>query len=305
MRREIHYEVTEESAGMLVKDILHRHFGLSVRQVSRLKFRPDGILVNHQKVTVRHVLARGEQLTICLEPETQGSDHLEPVPGPLDFRYEDEDMLLLYKPAGVVVHPSHGHYNDSLANWLVHHYSSQGLHLVIRPVGRLDKDTSGLLIFAKHAAAAACFDRQRREGTLQRTYLALAEGCPASPAGRIDAPIGRQDGSLILRQVREDGEPARTDYQVLLPGQDYSLLRLTLHSGRTHQIRVHMAHLGHPLLGDPFYGTEHSFGMSRTALHSACICCRQPVSGQALRFYGDMPEDMQRLAARLGPLPDA
>lgn len=304
MRRVIHYEITEESDGMLVKDILHRHFGLSVRQVSRLKFRPDGILIDGEKATVRRRVKAGERLSLCLEGEAQGSDHLEPVPGPLDIRYEDEDMLVLCKPAGIVVHPSHGHYNDSLANRLVAHYGLKGQHLVVRPVGRLDKDTSGLLIFAKHAAAAACFDRQRRSGQLTRTYLALAEGCPAVPGGRIDAPIGRREDSLILRQVREDGEAASTDYEVLLPGRDYSLLRLKLHTGRTHQIRVHMAYLGHPLLGDPFYGTEGSLGMTRTALHSAQIYCRQPMNGTPLAFDCPMPEDMKRLAQRLGPLQD-
>lgn len=304
MKRTIHYDVPKESAKMLVKDILHRHFGLSVRQVSRLKFRPDGILVNGERVTVRHVLRPGDRLCLCLETEEQGSDHLDPVPGPLDFCYEDDDMLVLHKPAGIVVHPSHGHYNDTLANRLVCHYLTQGQRLVVRPVGRLDKDTSGLLIFAKHAAAAACFDRQRREGILSRTYLALAEGCPTPLRGRIEAPIGRADGSLILRQVRADGEMACTDYEVLLPGSEYSLLKLTLHTGRTHQIRVHMAHLGHPLLGDPFYGVEGSFGMGRTALHSARIGCCQPFSKEPLVFRCPLPADMRALAGRLGNTAD-
>lgn len=303
MKRIIHYDVPEESAEMLVKDILHRHFGLSARQVSRLKFRTDGILVNGERVTVRRVLKAGDRLSLCLETEEQGSNHLEPVPGPLDFRYEDDDMLVLCKPAGIVVHPSHGHYNDSLANRLVCHYRAKGQHLVVRPVGRLDKDTSGLLIFAKHAAAAACFDRQRREGTLRRTYLALAEGRPAPLRGRIDAPIGRRDDSLILRQVRADGEAAVTDYEVLLPGKEYSLLKLTLHTGRTHQIRVHMAYLGHPLLGDPFYGTEASFGMRRSALHSAQIDCCRPFSQTPLVFRCPLPEDMRLLTERLGSPP--
>ena len=299
MKRTIHYEVTEEADGVPVKDILHRHFGLSARQVSRLKFRPDGILVDGERATVRRVLRLGERLSLCLEDEARGSDHLEPVPGPLDIRYEDEDMLRLCKPAVIVVHPRHGHYNDSLANRLVAHYGEQGKHFVVRPVGRLDKDTSGLLIFAKHAAAAACFDRQRKDGVLTRAYLALAEGCPASPRGRIEAPIGRRDGSLILRQVRPDGEAACTDYEVVRPGEAFSLICLRLHTGRTHQIRVHMAHLGHPLLGDPFYGTEGSFGLRRTALHSVQICCRQPVDGTPLRFFCPLPKDMRRLAEEL------
>lgn len=301
MRREIHYEVTEQSDGKPVKEILHRHFGLSARQISRLKFQPDGILIDGEHVTVRHILKKGELLSLCLEQENAGSDHLEPAEGELDIRYEDEDMILLNKPAGIVVHPSHGHYRDSLANILVYHYGLKGQHLVVRPVGRLDKDTSGLLIVAKHAAAAAAFDRQRRDGRLGRVYLALVEGCPAIRAGCIDAPLGRVEGSLILRQVRPDGEPAVTEYEVVIPGKEYSLVRLKLHTGRTHQIRVHMAYLGNPLVGDPFYGTEGLFGMRRAALHSWKITCDQPFTGESFDFRCDMPEDMRRLAGSLQP----
>lgn len=299
MRRIIEYEVTKESDGTPVKEILHRHFGLSARQVSRLKFQADGILVDGEKVTVRHILQEGERLSLCLEAAAKGSDHLMPTEGVLDIRYEDEDMLLINKPSGVVVHPSHGHFNDSLANVVVFHYQTQGQHLVVRPVGRLDKDTSGLILIAKHAAAAACFDRQRREGDLSRIYLALVEGCPEAVSGRIDAPLGRVDGSLILRQVSADGDSALTDYEVLQPGPHFSLVRLKLHTGRTHQIRVHMAYLGHPLLGDPLYGTEGSFGMKRTALHSWQICCRHPLTGAALDFTCPMPQDMAALADEL------
>lgn len=130
MRRVIEYEVTKESDGTPVKEILHRHFGLSARQVSRLKFQPDGILVDGEKVTVRHILQNGERLTLCLEPDTKGSDHLTPTEGALDIRYEDEDMLLVDKPSGLVVHPSHGHYSDSLANIVIYHYQTQKKHLV-------------------------------------------------------------------------------------------------------------------------------------------------------------------------------
>lgn len=302
MKRIIRYEVTEQADGTLVKEVLHQHFGLSARQVSRLKFQPEGILVDGMKVTVRHVLRTGEVLSLCLEPEETGSDHLEPTEGALDIRYEDEDMLVLNKPAGMVVHPSHGHYRDSLANVIVNHYGKQGQHLVVRPVGRLDKDTSGLLIIAKNGMAASLFDRQRRNGVLGRTYLALVEGCPSPLKGSIHAPLGRVEDSLILRQVREDGEEAWTDYEVICPGEAYSLVRLKLHTGRTHQIRVHMAYLGHPLLGDPFYGTEGSMGMNRAALHSWQITCRQPLTGEEKHFCCELPQDMLALAKCLKEL---
>ncbi|MCI8401127.1 MAG: RluA family pseudouridine synthase [Lachnospiraceae bacterium] len=305
MERIIHVEITEEMDRMPVKELLHRLLGLSARQVSRLKFRPDGILVDGTRVSVRHILQAGQRLSLSLEPEARGSDHLKPLEGVPDIRYEDEDMLVINKPAGMVVHPSHGHYDDSLANLLVYHYGRQGQHLVVRPVGRLDKDTSGLLIIAKNAVAAASFDRQRRDGRLHRLYLALADGTPVPDSGQICAPIGRREDSLILRQVRKDGEPAVTDYQVLSSGSRCCLVRLLLHTGRTHQIRVHMAYIGHPLAGDPFYGTEHSFGMTRTALHSWQITCCQPVTGERLSFSCDMPEDMKRLAENLIALGDS
>lgn len=305
MKRELTYPVTAEDDGKPVKEILHRHFGLSVRQVSRLKFRPDGIMINGSQVTVRHILRIGEILQIGLEQEEKGSTQLLPTPGELDIRYEDDDMLVVHKPAGLVVHPSHGHYDDSLANILVYHYSRLGQQIVVRPVGRLDKDTSGLIILAKHAAAAAEFDRQRKAGILSRKYLALTEGCPMPSAGTVTAPLGRQENSLILRCVRDDGEAAITDYQVLETfsfetpsseedGAKYSLVGLTLHTGRTHQIRVHMAHIGHPLLGDPFYGTEGSYGMKRTALHSSEIRCQHPFTHEPMLFQSDLPEDMKR-----------
>ena len=299
MERKIRCIITEQEAGMLVKDILRRRFSLSARQISRMKFRPDGILVNGAHVTVRHVLAAGEVLELSLESAEKGSDHLIPVKGTLDIRYEDQDMVVINKPAGLVVHPSHGHYTDSLANILVGYYGSQGKHLVVRPVGRLDKDTSGLIIVAKHAAAAASFDRQRQEGTLQRIYLALVEGRPDSVRGTVNVPIGRNDNSIILRQVRPDGDRAVTDYELLKKGSEYSLVRLRLHTGRTHQIRVHMAWLGHPLLGDSLYGTEGSGGLSRAALHSAQISCRQPFTGEPLCFQAGSPEDMEALIQRL------
>lgn len=314
MKRELIYSITAADDGKPVKEILHRHFGLSIRQVSRLKFRPDGITVDGRQVTVRHILHEGETLMLGLEREEAGSDQLIPTPGHLDIRYEDDDMLVVNKPSGLVVHPSHGHYTDSLANILVYHYGQKDQHFVVRPVGRLDKDTSGLIVIAKHAAAAAAFDRQRKDGSLHRTYLALAEGCLAPSSGTICAPLGRRDGSLILREVREDGEPASTDYETVavyqtyeqtgICGRDapssincpnaYSLVRLQLHTGRTHQIRVHLSWLGHPLLGDPFYGTEGSYGMRRTALHSSEIQCLHPFTGEALHFTCELPEDMKQ-----------
>ncbi len=299
MERKIRCEITKQEEGMLVKDILRRRFSLSARQISRMKFRSDGILVDGARVTVRHVLAAGEVLELSLEAGEKGSDHLIPVEGPLDIRYEDQDMVVLSKPAGLVVHPSHGHYSDSLANLLVGHYAARGEHLVVRPVGRLDKDTSGLIIIAKHAAAAASFDRQRREGTLERVYLALVEGCPEPRRGTVDEPIGRDEGSIILRRVRPDGDRAVTDYEVLAPGREYSVVRLRLHTGRTHQIRVHMAWLGHPLLGDSLYGTEGSQGMYRAALHSAQISCRQPVTGEPRCFRAELPADMEKLIRQI------
>ena len=295
MEKVINYIIPVEDDGMQVKGILRQKIRLSTTQIKRAKFRDMGITLNGQHVTGRAVAHTGDLLVIRIEDPEAESQHLEPMEGDLDVVYEDDEILVVNKPAGLPVHPSPGHYKDTLANILVYYFRQRGLKLVVRTLGRLDKDTSGLILVAKSAPAQTTLERQRAEGTLRRIYLALAEGNIEPPKGTVDAPIASKPGSLMVREVREDGAPAVTDYETLKNGSEYSLIRLHLHSGRTHQIRVHMSWIGHPLVGDFLYGTEGLHGMSRTALHSAQLSFIHPGTGAPMCLDCPLPEDMQQL----------
>jgi 23S rRNA pseudouridine1911/1915/1917 synthase len=303
VEKKLSYQVEKDREDRTVKQILQQDMGLTARQISRAKFLPDGILVTREgktdRVTVRFLLQEGDLLSVKLEEKERASSQLVPLAGTPDIRYEDEDLLLISKPAGQVVHPSPGHYGDSLANLLAGYYQGRGEGLVVRPVGRLDKDTSGLLLFAKNAAAAYRLEKEREKGEMGRYYLALAEGFFETRAGTVEAPLGPAPGERMKRQVRADGAWARTDYRVIRDWQGadggYSLLLVKLHTGRTHQIRVHLAYLGHPLLGDPLYGTPGKAGMQRTALHACRIRWKQPFTGQPMDVWEPLPEDMERL----------
>ena len=311
MERNLEYTATITDSGRTVKDILRMDFQLSARQISRAKFMENGIVVNGEEVTVRRVLRAGDHLVVRLEDHEAGSHQLIPQPGELDIRYEDQDLILINKPAGLVIHPSPGHYADSLANILVWHYGQQGEHIVVRPVGRLDRETSGLIYIAKNKAAVRKMELQRLSGEMERHYLALVHGCPAQDEGIIEEPIGPDPTVWMKQQVCETGATAKTAYWVRERFDGYSLVELKLYTGRTHQIRVHMAWLGHPLLGDGMYGkgvtedegrtesrTETEFAMERTALHSWRLLCTQPFSGERLEFICELPEDMMRLVGQ-------
>lgn len=331
MERKLQYIAENEDTGTTVKDILRQHFQLSARQISRAKFLDGGILVNGEEVTVRHVLQAGDILTVTLEDREAGSHQLIPQPGKLDIRYEDEDLVLVNKPAGLVVHPSPGHYADSLANILVWHYGQRDENIVVRPVGRLDRETSGLIYIAKNKAAVRSMELQRNTGEMERHYLALVHGSLAADEGIIEEPIGPDPDVWMRQRVVPDGAYAKTAYRVRERFDGYSLVELRLFTGRTHQIRVHMAWLGHPLLGDSMYGqgnvpadaeqSEHTvyreitrcagakdnesvaggdFGMTRTALHSWKLLCTQPFTGERLEFVCELPEDMRRLVGCSG-----
>jgi len=301
MERKLQYIAADTDMGRTVKDVLQHHFHLSARQISRAKFMDGGILVNGVEVTVRWQLKPGDCLMVALEDKEAGSHQLIPQPGELDIRYEDEDLVLVNKPSGLVVHPSPGHYADSLANILVWHYGQKGEHIVVRPVGRLDRETSGLIYIAKNKAAVRKMELQRISGEMERHYLALVHGSPERDEGIIEEPIGPDPDVWMKQRVTPDGAYAKTSYRVRSRFDGYSLVELHLFTGRTHQIRVHMAWLGHPLLGDSMYDgetTQNEFGMERTALHSWRLICTQPFTRERLEFVCELPEDMKRLIER-------
>ena len=227
--------------------------------------------------------------------DVAGSEQIPPVPGPLTIRYEDEDLVVVEKEGGVPVHPSQGHHGDTLANFLLAHYRDQGLVAAFHPVNRLDRGTSGLMAVAKHAHAHERLQHQLRTGELARTYLAVCQGVPVPRRGCVDQPIGRLPGSVLKRQVCPQGAQARTHYAVERTGAGRSLVALRLETGRTHQIRVHMAFLGCPLAGDFLYGTELEALPQRFALHSASLRLRQPVTGEEIALSSPLPAALSAL----------
>ena len=294
MSRRLELTVTAELAGTRVDTLLRKRLGLSGTVVKRVKWLEDGILVDGARVNTRFCPAEGQVLSVRLSDPERRSGIL-PVPGPLDICYEDEDLIILNKPAGVCVHPGPGHFDDTLGNFLLWHYIQRGEEADFHPVHRLDRGTSGLLAAAKHPHAQELLKRQLHTREFRRVYLAVCEGHLEPAAGVIDAPLGPKPGSQMEQMVRPDGKPARTHFRVIQRWGGRSLVRLELETGRTHQIRVHMAHIGHPLTGDFLYGTEEPALISRPALHSGQLSLLHPIRREPLRFSTELPGDIEGL----------
>lgn len=294
MARRLEWIVPQECAGVRVDTLLRKQLGLSGTVIRRMKWLEDGILVDGVRVNTRFVPAPGQVLSVRLsDPERRsgvvGAD------GPVDIVYEDEDMVVVNKPAGLSVHPGPGHWADTLGNFLVGYYRRTGQEADFHPVHRLDRGTSGLLVCAKHPHAQEKLKEQLHTSAFRREYLAVCEGVPQPSNGVVDAPLGEKEGSLVEQCVRPDGKPARTRYETLTTCNDRTLLRLELDTGRTHQIRVHMAYVGHPLVGDFLYGTQQPEWNGRTALHSHRLWLCHPITGATMEFVSPLPEDMAGL----------
>lgn len=286
--REVYYTVMPEEDKRTVERVLRRR-GLSHALLVQLKARPDGLTLRGAQVYTNHVLRVGDILRVRVY-ETTPNETITPVSLPISVIYEDEDILIIDKPAGMAVHPSQGNRDNSLANALAARYVAQGQPFVFRAIGRLDKNTSGLVLLAKNALSACLLSPTAAQRTVQREYLALCAGY-LPPQGIIDAPIGRADGSTIAREVRADGDRAVTHFERISYKKGVSLARIWLDTGRTHQIRVHMAYLGHALLGDFLYNpTDHR--TPRHALHAARLTLVQPVTKQPLSFCSPLPDDL-------------
>lgn len=292
--RRLALTVSPAQDGSTVDALLRRTLGLSGTSVKRAKRVPGGIRLDGVPVFVTARARSGQQLSV-LVGDIGEDETLVPTPGPLDVRYEDADILLLNKAPGVAVHPSPDHFDHTLGNFVAYYYKTSGQIARFRPVNRLDRGTSGLMCVAKHAHAHELLKEQLHTPAFRRVYLAVCEGCPPSDRGLVDAPIGRAEDSLLRREVRPDGAPARTRYEVLSRGEGRSLVRLELETGRTHQIRLHMAHLGCPLTGDFLYGREEPHLIPRPALHSWLLSLRHPITGAGLERTAPLPPDLLRL----------
>lgn len=297
-RRILTYTAGPEDEGRPVRDIILYKWKLVAHDVARAKYEtPDGITVDGEVVWVNRRLHEGNILRVVITDHAP--DSIIPSEGRLDIVYEDEDLICINKPSGIVVHPSHGHYADSLANYLAYYFNEKGEPHEIRTIGRLDKDTSGLLLFGKSRSAVGLMDAQAAEGTRTKVYLALCEGEFAESEGYVDTPIMRAFDGNIKRVAKDGGDTAFTSYKVEAQYEGFALVRLSLMTGRTHQIRVHMSHIGHPLLGDSLYGNgpfthpcSPDIKISRTALHASALAFNQPFAGNRIELSADLPSDM-------------
>lgn len=288
MNRYLTIHIQETASPAPVSHFLRTQAGLTKKQISQAKFRPGGVQKNGQQCRVTETAYPGDQITVCLETNNVDSAQLESAPAPqflpeLAILYEDQDILAVNKPAGIVTHPSGSHYSDSLSNQVAAYFRSKGEPTKVRSIGRLDKETSGILLFARNQTAAARLQKQRENGISEKTYLAAVSGSmPEDTDGafhRITTPLAPDPKNRLKMVISPDGslpgsKPAETLYSVLkstAPGSmiSASFVMLRLKTGRTHQIRVHMASLRHPLLGDSLYHLSDTTNLfSRAALHA-------------------------------------
>ncbi|MCQ2431242.1 MAG: RluA family pseudouridine synthase [Clostridia bacterium] len=292
------YRIEPIYDGIQLKSYLLRTLGLSSAILTELKKRPDGLLINGEHVTVRYILKTGDILSVSDE-DREASEHIVPVKLPLCILYEDRDYIVLNKPPYMPTHPSHGHFDDTLANALAYYFESKNEPFVFRSCSRLDRDTSGVVTVAKNRAAAYRFHEAHLSGGIEKTYLAVLHGTMPDTMTLFDGPIRRREESVITRIVAEDGQPALTRCRVLGYGKTPAGEPLTFVSanpvtGRTHQLRVHFSHAGYPILGDFLYGKEEPELIGRQALHCVKTSFPHPSLGR-VTVSAALPDDMARL----------
>ena len=305
--RELRYKyINDDNKAITAGEIMRDNMELSSREMTRCKLFSDGVMCirkadasQEKKEPLRLIdeLFSGDTLIVRIYEDNDNAGDIVPARGELDIVYEDEDLIIINKVGDMVVHPSYAHYKDSLSNYLAGYYEETGQNHVIRTVGRLDRETSGLVIFAKNRHSAALLSKQKENMSRRKEYLALCSGVFENEMGTINEPIRRRPDERMIREVHPEGKEAITHYVVEKQFEDYALVRLHLDTGRTHQIRVHMAYLGHPLLGDNFYGKEieNSHGLERAALHAGYIEFDQPITKERIKITAKLPMDMQQL----------
>lgn len=317
------YIVPAETKYQTIKEVLKVEFSISDRLLLKLK-KMQKITLNAKVVYVHHPVKEGD-LIECDLNYSEDNSNIVPIPIPLSIIYEDEAYLIINKPSGMPVHPSMEHYTDSLSNGVRYYFDKIGLHKKIRPVNRLDKDTTGLVVFAKNEYIQEYLVRQVKSKDFIKKYLAVVEGHLKEKIGTICAPISRKENSIIERCVNENGETAITHYRILnyeeirniciskskdfgtcinnndfiqAKNSQFEIVECILETGKTHQIRVHFAYIGHPLLGDTLYGTTSPL-IHRQALHCYFMSFLHPIHNNTVEYIAPLPKDLKELINKI------
>ena len=275
-----------------IKQVLKEEFLMSDRLIKKLK-QSNQIYLNNIPININKTLKIDNSLTINLD-FVETSDNIVPTEMELDILYEDDALLIVNKPPFMPVHPSMDHFEDSLSNGVKYYFNSIGLKRKIRPVNRLDKNTSGIVIFAKNEYIQECLIKQMKSSNFRKEYLALIDGILEENNQIINAPVSRKENSIIERCVSLDGDVAITEVELLNTFDNYSLIKCILKTGRTHQIRVHMKHIGHSILGDDLYG-EKSELINRQALHAYRVSFIHPIAKNKIEILAELPKDIKNL----------
>jgi 23S rRNA pseudouridine1911/1915/1917 synthase len=285
------WEVDNRHSDLLLRDYLREVKGVSRKTLAEIKFKGGKLVINGKEKNVREYVKPGDKVAVHL-PDEEVSKNIRKTTLPLDVIYEDDHLLIINKPAGIVTIPTKDHHEPSIAGAVVNHYEMTGWPATFHAVNRLDRETSGLLVAGKHRYAHDLLVKQQRAGKLERAYTALVSGAVSWRLGSIYAPIARKPSSIIERETSSAGQHAVTHFERIKLQQGYSTMLLRLETGRTHQIRVHMAWLGYPLLGDTLYGGNKRL-LTRTALHSHRVMLNHPLTGELQYYEAPLPKDFK------------
>ncbi len=285
----INVNIDEKLNNKTVKEILFNHLNLSNALVKKLKQTEDGINVNGVKVYVTKILKAGDKLTVNIRDKR--SENIVPEEICLNILYEDEDIIVIDKKRGMPTHPSHNHHNDTLANGLMNYFKDR--EFTFRAITRLDKDTSGIVLVAKNLISAQILGKAIREKKIIKEYVAVVNGIISPSKGQISHPIKRREEGIILRCVAPDGKDSLTEYTTLETFQDYSLVKLIPITGRTHQLRVHLSYIGHPIYGDDLYGAPQKDETLK--LHCRKLIFNHPILDKLISIEAPIPHDIKEL----------
>ncbi len=298
----IRFTIAENEGNRSAEDFLHKVKKLSVKAISRLK-NHGVVRLNGKDAMLRQIVRAGDFIEIIYPPE-ETSPYLQPEFVPIEIIYEDNSILVVNKQSGICVHPTKGHPGQTLANGILYHWADNNENYRVHLVNRLDKDTSGLVLIAKHTyEAQQLFDEQQRGG-IKRVYLALVRGVILQDDGLLDWPIAREEGRTTKRIVAASGQSALTYYRVKERFENHTLLEIVLETGRTHQIRVHLSHFGYPVVGDVLYGGDVSedkldFLPGRQFLHAYHLSFPHPRSKQMMEYTLELPPELKNMLKRV------